>query len=557
LTWTPLELGWSLRDRVVSAFAKPLKELQTISAKAVGPAALADANEPGLFQRACMTGLAAITDLAREEILPDLVRAVLRKLPDHYTELLSLLQPPSHALMLAAPDIRKIQHVTGMAGLLHKGAQAANPKTIRGTAAIGGAAVGSVIMPGIGTAIGGAIGYWLGNSESTVQDTVAIDHFQNASRLMWAAVDDLLRNTWNIIGRMLLKKEGPDLPDSAYYETACIRWESLKASFHEPIKPDKRDSIRAHLDVFFRDWGPHPEALELACRLCLVPFPLDLDLLQQLATRFRELYPTHAAAYVAVSRLQLEQNNYTEGLASVEQGLKLAPNSIPLQQARIELLAAMDRVAEVEVALQRFPKEEPDYSPRLSLVRGLVRANKQAEAIEQIRLWIHKEGKPAVVVQELGYFPRTASLLAENQAQFPELDTVFPGRDGDLQAIVQYYLSADGKASFLGPLPPEKDQTCHKEFPPQPGEVFLFVYDWSEWHLVKGSLAITNRRLMWKHGWDKPVSIELSQTVPSIVSATKSDVKIGGRSIDVRNEDLATALVKTIKEMTETVGGPG
>ena len=144
LTWTPLELGWSLRDRVVSAFAKPLKDLQTISEKAVGPAALADANEPGLFQRACMTGLAAITDLAREEILPELVRTVLRKLPDHYTELLSLLQPPSHALMLAAPDIRKIQHVTGMAGLLHKGAQAANPKTIRGTAAIGGAAVGSV-----------------------------------------------------------------------------------------------------------------------------------------------------------------------------------------------------------------------------------------------------------------------------------------------------------------------------------------------------------------------------------------------------------------------------
>ena len=262
-----------------------------------------------------------------------------------------------------------------------------------------------------------------------------------------------------------------------------------------------------------------PEALELACRLCLVPFPLDLDLLKRLATRFRELYPTHAAAYVAVSRLQLEQSNYAEGLASVEQGLRLAPNSIPLQQAQIELLAAMDRIAEVEVALQRFPKEEPDYSHRLFLVRGLVRANKKAEAIQQIRLWIRREGKPAVVVQELGYFPSHGSPSCREshpisrtryRVAWSRWRSAKPSCNTTCPPTARHHYSA----RFLR----KRTKPAIKDFPLQPGEVFLFVHDWSEWHVVKSSLAITNRRLMWKHGWDKPVSIELSQTVPSIVS---------------------------------------
>ena len=60
----PLELAWSLHTRVTAVSEKPLSELEARTREAANPTALVDANDPARFQRACMLGLAAVTDLS-------------------------------------------------------------------------------------------------------------------------------------------------------------------------------------------------------------------------------------------------------------------------------------------------------------------------------------------------------------------------------------------------------------------------------------------------------------------------------------------------------------
>lgn len=551
--WTPLELGWSLHQSVIAAFGPAIQEMQIRGKKAEGPAAYADANEPALFHRACMTGLAAVADLGRKERYSSEVRSALQDLHDYYSELLAPLQQPSQALLIASPDIRKIQHLTGMAGILHKGAQAANPQTIRGTAALGGAAFGSIIMPGVGTAIGGALGWWLGSGEAKVQDKVAIEHFQTAVRLMWSAIDDLIRNTWNRLCRRLLKKGGPDLPDAAFFETANIRWDSVRSQIPRSLRPFDRESVLEQLQTYIKDWGPHPEALAYQCRLSLAALPKNLNDLASLARRFHDLYPTNPLAFEPNARLHLERGEGKEALEWAEAGLQLAPESVALQQVRIEILGSLNRLSQAETALGHFISEGHPTSPYAYLVRGLIRGGQSAEALKQARHWIQNDGKPAVVVRDLSLFPLTASFLAEHREHLPELNKVLQGIDGSIQAIVQDYLNADSKTAFFGPLTGEPEALFREHLPLDSGEFFHFAQEWSEWALLRGFLGITNRRFLWKHGWEGITSMDWNQLQSMDVHAVKGTIHAGKYEVDLKNESLASSLANAIRENVQLI----
>jgi hypothetical protein len=543
-SWTTLELGWSLRERVATVFSRPLHDLDASVHQAGDPVAVVDANDPPRTQRACMLGMAAVTDLALDDTLPEPVRTALRGLPTHYQELLNILLPAAQAISAAGPDLRNIQNFEGMTGLLQGAAQAANPSTPVGVAAIGGATLGTLMFPGIGTAIGGAIGVWLGGRQVSKRDRLALQRFATATKLMASAVEDLHRSLWNQLVRSLRELDGPNLPDAAYFETAGIRWHSLRDSL---AGVDDAAAHRQRLEIYFREWGPHPEGLYVAARLCLPPYPLDLEGLAKWISKHRELYPTDAGGHENAARLLLEQGKFEESLQGVGRGLESQPGHAGLQEVRLEALAALGRTAEAEEAARLARQGRVVPSPELVLIRGLMRGGRRAEAVEKVRAWAKRDRKPAAIVRQLQAFAPTALLLADGAVPIPELAHVPPGLDGRLQAIVEEQLHADGTKSFLGMPPEDKRHNAQENWLRlETDERLLFFHDWSLWHNAKTGLAITNRRLLWKCAWDDTVVIDLKASRGQRVSANKTQLHFGDRSVDVEDSTLAAALAQAL-----------
>jgi hypothetical protein len=548
LPGTVPDFAWSLQRRVTAAMTKPLEDLRATLQRAATPPELVAAADPTHFQRACMVGLAAVTDIALDDKLPAPVRTALRLLPQRYQELLTMLQPASQALATAGPDLRNVQHVDGMSAVLFQATQVANPSTPVGVAAIGGATLGTLVLPGIGTAIGGALGVLLGGSQANKRDRRALERFAAGVKMMWAATDDLHNGLWNQLVHAVQTAGGPTLPDAAFFETADAHWESVKMAPQTAVPfPGLQAPFRPAVEAYLRDWGPHPEALYVATQVCLPPFPLDLEALVPIAARLAALYPNDPHAHETSARLALEQGDFARALDAADRGLNRASQQEGLRHARLEALAALGRVAEAEEAVRIARSANPSVPPELALIRGLLRGGRRAEAIERVRAWVHRDAKPAWIVQQLSGFPLTASLLAESALS--ELLAVPAGKAGQLQAAVERHLRADGAKSFFGEPPGVKGHNAREAFLHlQPGEKVLFFHDWSLWHNAKTGLALTTQRVLWKSGWQDSVEVQLSATSGTPIKAEGSVLHVGGRSVDVENEGLAAGLAQVLQE---------
>jgi hypothetical protein len=549
---TSLELAWNLRERVANLFSKPVHELGASIRSAGNGPAIVDANDPARFQRACMLGMAAVTDLSLDDALPESVRAALHELPIHYQELLNTLLPANQAIAAAIPDVRNIQQdLASVTGLLQAATQAANPTTPVGVAAIGGAAIGTLVMPGIGTAIGGAIGVLLGGTHVSKRDRRALERFVAATKLMWASVDDLHHNLWNQVVRSVRDQDGPELPDAAYFDTAAVHLQDRLPELGELA------AFREHLELYIRQWGPPPRALTLAARLCLPPYPLDVTALEKWTAKQQRLYPADPDGYESRARLALERADFASALQFADQGWKLAPAHTGLREVWLEALAAHGRIAEAEEAARLLRQSHPPIAPELVLIRGLMRSGRRAEAVERVGAWARRDGQPAWILRQLRSFSPTALLLADGAVPVPELAAVPPGLDGMLQAAVERYLNADGAKTYLGALPEDKAHRAREAFLHLlPGERLLFFYDWSLWHNAKTGLAITNRRLLWKGGWADTVAIDLRAAVGGQVVANKGVLTIGNKNVDVDDDPLAGSLALALSEMLDVLARP-
>jgi hypothetical protein len=541
-----LELAWSLRERVMEAINAPLHELEKgVGVAADGPA-LAEANEPARFQHACMRGMAAVTDLALDEALPLRVRDALRALPGHYQELLTILLPAAAGLTAAAPELRGMKSLEGVAGLLHTATQAANPGTPVGVAAIGGATLGTLVMPGVGTVIGGAVGMLLGGRQVGARDRIALQRFADATRTMWAAVDELRRALWNLLVRSLREGDGPRLPDAAFFETADLRAEAVRVP---PRSSDAPGQLR-QVETYLNEWGPHPEVLALAARLSLPPYPVDRERASRWVALHRRLYPADPAGFESAGRLGLEEGDFEGALRAADAGLAAGDARPGLREVRLEALAALGRVADAEEAGSRARQAGLGTVAELALVRGLLRGGSRAEAVEAVRAWARRDRKPALIAQQLLASAPTALLLAEGAAPIPELASLPGGAETELQAAVERHLAADGAQSFLGAPPADRSANAREAFLRLlPDERVLYFYDWSLWHNGRTGLALTNRRLLWKTAWQDPVAVDLRHGKDLVVRAEKAELRIGDRVADVGDEGQAGALARAVTEM--------
>lgn len=545
-----LDFSWSFHGRIAAAFTKPLDDLRASVQQAAEPPDLVAAADPSHFQHACMLGLATVTDMGLDSELPGPVREALRKLPEHYQELLTILQPASQAIAAAAPDLRNIQHIDGMGAVLFQATQAANPSTPVGVAAIGGATLGTLLMPGIGTAIGGALGVLLGGTQANKRDRRALDRFAAGVKLMWGAIDDLQNSLWNRLVHSIQQAGGMTYPDAAYFETADARWESTKKSLQSsPGVPGTPAPFRPAVESYLRDWGPHPEALTVAAVACLPPNQLDLEAAANHVARQVALYPSEPSTHETSARLALEQGDFARALEAACRGLNRVPKHDGLRQAGLEALAALGRIAEAEEAVRASRAAAPADSPELALIRGLMRGRHRVEAADRVRAWVARDAKPAWIVQQLSAFPTTAPLLLDGPALSPELASVPAGKIGLLQAAIERHLKADGTNSFLGEPPGERSRNARDAFLKlRPGERVLFFHDWSLWHNAKTGLALTTHRLLWKWGWQDPVEFDWLQISDEPIKAEGTVIHLGKQSVDVESAAIAVGLVHALHE---------
>jgi hypothetical protein len=199
-------------------------------------------------------------------------------------------------------------------------------------------------------------------------------------------------------------------------------------------------------------------------------------------------------------------------------------------------------VADAEQAVRLSRPAGAGAPPELSLICGLLRGGRRAEAVERVRAWLHRDGKPALIVNLLRFSPLTAPLLTDGSIPSADLAAVLPGLAGRLQAVVQRYLPVDGANSCYGEPPGEKGRNARQEFLRlQADEQVLYFYDWSLWHNAKTGLAVTTRRLVWKCAWEDTVSVELPDAA-SRVAVEGTVLSVGSRRIDLENVSLAHAL---------------
>jgi hypothetical protein len=218
----------------------------------------------------------------------------------------------------------------------------------------------------------------------------------------------------------------------------------------------------------------------------------------------------------------------------------------------VESLAALGRVAEAEQAVRQSRATRSGPAPELALICGLLRGGRRAQAIELARAWLHRDGKPALVVQVLRSVPSCAALLTDGSIPSADLAGILPDFAGRLQVLVQQSLSTDGANSFYGEPPGEKGRNAREEFLElQADEHVLYFYDWSLWHNAKTGLVVTTRRLLWKCAWEHTVSLELRDAALSPVALKGAILTVGNHRIDVVNANLAQGLAALLREAGE------
>jgi hypothetical protein len=410
-------------------------------------------------------------------------------------------------------------------------------------AAIGGATIGTLFMPGIGTAIGGALGVLLGGTQASQRDRRALERYVQAVKLVWVATEDLQRSVWNHLVHSISDPDAK-LPDAAFFETADVRWSHVATT-------GQSDAVA--IETYLRDWGPHPDALHAFAESCLPPFALDLPRLTETVRRQESLYPADVRTHESRARLALELGEYSQSLEAGERGRLVAPQRDVLRHTRVEALAALGRVGEAEAELRalRAAAAAP-RSPEgeLSLIRGLLRGDRKAEAVERIRAWVARDDKPAWIAHQLGSTPLTKSLLES----IPELAAIAASPTAALQAVVQRHLHADHRTTFFGEAPNDKGRNARESFLQLANdEAVLFFFDWSLWHNAKTGLTITTRRLLWKSGWETPTAIDLSALKPEQIRADRSTLHVAGKSADVDTDVMAAALAAALREIVEVM----
>ncbi len=167
-----------------------------------------------------------------------------------------------------------------------------------------------------------------------------------------------------------------------------------------------------------------------------------------------------------------------------------------------------------------------------------------------IEAWKAEDGRRFAITRQV----RSDALL-ERLLLMGIIPTMTPLEE--MHGIVEAHLTSDGEKRFFGLPPRPRRKNARTEFLDLTGsETTLFFFDWSMWGNAKTGFALTTDRVVWKCIWEEPVRIPLSEIRHCDVSCEGSDLTIGTHTVDMDDEDLASAVKMAIDELI-LVNGTG
>ena len=457
--------------------------------------------------------------------------AMLASLPPGGADLSS--QRPSLTARLR-PRVRAIRHAAralephakeqGWLDSFLAGAAAANnPTTMAG---IGGA-VGTLIAPGLGTAVGAMAGQWWAQSRQDAEGQGLCEAWDSACQAWFDELDQCLYSLWDV------SVEGrAGFQPAQAYEHAQASWASLQ----EP----ELETIRAWLTQH----GPWHQAVHAQAQLLLRAGRLTEA--TEIARELVRGQPSNPEAHELLASSLLYGGQLLEALDSARAALADQPLHIGLLVVGLEAAVASDRPpGDFDQSLASLGVSKG--LRRLLQARGFVHAGKTKHAIKTLRS-LESMGDKLDLVRVIEDDDLLAPLLGPSQ--------LVASPDDRARRLVREHLVADGERFFFE-LPPGAMRAEAKAWLRlKAGEELLWMYDWTMFNSGAGGIAISTRRLIWKGMFSEPESKALHQLDPRKLSADGNELRAGRAVIDVEVEGLAPALVQALRGLIPMVEKP-
>lgn len=540
--WEARDLTWSLYDALFRQFLKPLNPL--LAAVRQPFAALSKclaAREPGPFVTACTTGLAAVVQQRTHPVWPAPVRAALADLERQQADLLQSLAPTVSAIRAAVAEVRAA-NVPDAVWAHHaaKVAATAPPKNEASSGAIGGAALGSLFLPGIGTAIGGVLGAILADNTPQTKHLALVEKYDKAFGQLHGAIEELWRQTWNRFAEAT-NAHGGSLPGHAHYAEAEKEWNAIRQRVFA--------NQATHADVlsYLTSWGPMPDALRVLFVGCMFHgWGGGVAEATTLAEQARRLFPTRPDTAESHADLALHGRQWAEALRCADQGVRLDGAARRLRLLRLEALGALGRTEEGEATAKRIPDVAGAECAWIAYVRGALRGRDTEAAGVAVTAWLATGSKVPTVVRLLRHDEYLAGHFSGLAHRVPALVPFTQGGAAECAAIVA--------AQFPpAPVPPEKLANVQSQIVRGDYGPILHFIDWSLWKDGKIGLALTASHVVWRCLWAEPVVIPLKGLKPEQIKGEGVILVVGTQRVNMESSALAKSLAEVIGELCQVV----
>ncbi len=540
-----LVASWRLRALFDEVWMTSCRDVFAGIRDADGLSPVLSAREPARLVGACGMGLVGIARLEAEPGLPLGFRRAAPVAGARKVEFLRSLSDASAALQQATLEVRALKLPEGTAaGVLHGAIQANDPRTEAGAGALGGALLGTFILPGVGTAIGGALGAWVGQNQAEGRSQPILERYDTAAERMLHAVDELFDIVWDALVEAATP-EGLTLAQSAHFGRAGIAWSELRPQVLAEVGITSAAPVRARIEAFLAQWGPHQDALHLLVRTSIRPYDLAGPSVRRIAKTQVETYPSEALSHEDAADVELELGDAARALEIADTALQRHVGHTGLVLTRIEALAACGREREANAAEVEARSVDADRAATLYRARGLVRGRKLDAAALVIAEWVKEAKQPFAVTRRV----RADALLEE---LYSKHHLSVPDRLAEMRGIIETHLDGDGGKRFFGLPPPPRDANARVEFlgDLSGDEETLFFFDWSVLGNAKTGFALTTTRIVWKCVWEDPVRIPFTSVTAGGATAEAKMLTVAGRTVDMEDAALAAAVATTILELT-------
>ena len=417
-----------------------------------------------------------------------------------------------------------------IAGFFQGAAHSLNPTTSAGMGAAGGAAIGTILLPGIGTAIGGAIGGFLGGQQMENRIAEALQSHDDATEAMLKSLLSVMNKAWDIL------VEDIDFPNSNYFSKIEEDWEVLNEN-------EAQSSNVESILHFIEHKGPYLPALVKYGYILLDQDIPDVNAARNVVNRALKIHEINSLLLEFLSDVLLAEGNYKKAIEKIHLGLEREPLHIGLRLSLIEALTLNNDISTAKNEATQLTTDSglPDI-PILFVAKGLIRKGNEQDAIIEVLEHMKTTGSPSRVLKTAATIPFIKDIVATGKLNPPDKITSPKSIAGRLpyekDIMLRNLPSGDRKKNstvWIGKL--QKEETV------------LWFFDWSMFGNAKTGFLLTSKRVIWKCVFEAPEVFLLKDLSVDDIQGENEYLTIRDSNVDMERQGLGELLTEVIQEL--------